>query len=547
MGTILSKCKSKESVIPATPTTFEEKVASNELGIRENIVRSINGVNVFEHYDVIRVVGEGSMGSISEVRRRVDKHAPAQVRSPKSSNQEVFALKQIMLDRISKEFLDELRNEIDILRKMDHPNIIKAYETFERKHKIFIVMEYCSGGDLYARTPYSEREAAKIIVKLLSAISYMHKSGVVHRDLKFENIMFESKSPDSEIKVIDFGLSKRFLPDESRYMTQGVGTIYTMAPQVLQGIYTYKADLWSVGVVSYMLLSSTKPFWGRTRRQIVDQILRCQLDFSGPGWSHVSDEAKKFVSNLIVINPQDRVDAEQALKMKWLNDVFPLSDRRPDETIMADVANNLINHASGGELRRLALMIVAHKTSTQEIIQLRQVFDQYDSSNDGTITLEEFRQALAQYKFTDDDLDKIFHNLDIDKNGYIQYTEFLAATLETLGNVEENHLIEAFRQLDEDKSGYITFENLRNVLGKHFTKEKVDSYIEEADTNRDGKISLIEFLELFHRRNVKDIRKVASNIISDNNPNQKLLDETSFIPGGKYDDAHQEDNPPKQT
>jgi calcium-dependent protein kinase len=258
--------------------------------------------------------------------------------------------------------------------------------------------------------------------------------------------------------VIDFGLSKRFLPNESRFMTEGVGTIYTMAPQVLQGVYTYKADLWSVGVIAYMLLSSTKPFWGRSRKQIIDQIMRCKLDFNGHGWEYVSEEAKQFISNLIVLDPKNRANAEQALAMKWLSDAFPLSDRRPDEKTMTDVAHTLVNHADGGELRRLALMLVAHKANTQEVVKLRQVFDQYDTTNDGTITMEEFRKALEEYKYSDEELETFFDKMDLDKNGFIQYTEFLAATLETLGNVEENQLADAFRQLDDDNSGYISFE-----------------------------------------------------------------------------------------
>ena len=294
------------------------------------------------------------------------------------------------------------------------PNIVKLYETYERRKQIYLLLEFCSGGDLYERTPYSERDAAIIVTKLLSAVAYMHKNGVVHRDLKYENILFESRHPHAEIKVIDFGLSKRFMlqssPDEA-YMTEGVGTMYTMAPQVLQGVYTYKADLWSAGVITYMLLSSSRPFWGRSRKQMADQIMRCNLKFDGPGWKHVTQGGKDFVASLIKVDPNERLSADEALESPWLHETFPLSDRRPDEQVMSDVAHRLVNYADGGEFRRLALMVIAHKSTTEDIFNLRKVFDQYDTSNDGTVSLEEFKKALEEYQLSDDEMKVIFDRL----------------------------------------------------------------------------------------------------------------------------------------
>lgn len=166
-----------------------------------------------------------------------------------------YALKSIILDRVSPMFLDELKNEINILRQMDHPNVVRLHEVYASKKQIYMVLELCDGGDLYTRAPYSEREAARYTDQLLSAIQYLHDHGVVHRDLKFENVMFESSSEDAQIKVIDFGLSKKFL-GAPKIMTEKCGTIYTMSPQVLQGVYSFKADLWAVGVMTFMLLVS---------------------------------------------------------------------------------------------------------------------------------------------------------------------------------------------------------------------------------------------------------------------------------------------------
>jgi serine/threonine protein kinase len=166
----------------------------------------------------------------------------------------IYAMKSILLSQVTqKEFIDELRNEIAILKELDHPNIVRAIETFEFHGKIFVVMEVCSGGDLYARDPYTEAEAARIVSSILSAIAYMHSRNVVHRDLKFENVLFNNASPMSDVKLIDFGLSKVYAG--GRKLTDVSGTIYTMAPEVLMGHHTEKADMWSIGKSIFLSVS----------------------------------------------------------------------------------------------------------------------------------------------------------------------------------------------------------------------------------------------------------------------------------------------------
>ncbi len=183
-----------------------------------------------------------------------------------SSTYEVrYALKSIHLSRVSNDdYVNELKNEIEILKNLDHPHIVRPIETFEYRRELFVVMELCSGGDLYSRDPYTEEQAARIISSILSAISFMHERNVIHRDIKYENVMFANPSPTAEVKLIDFGLSKKYFHKDD-VMKEGVGTIYTMAPQVFMGQYTSKADVWSIGVLAYMLLSSHMPFYGRKR------------------------------------------------------------------------------------------------------------------------------------------------------------------------------------------------------------------------------------------------------------------------------------------
>jgi len=172
-------------------------------------------------------------------------------------------------------------------------------------------------------------------------------------------------------------------------MTEGVGTIYTMAPQVLQGVYTSQADLWSVGVITFMLLSSQKPFYHKRRRKVIDKIMRCDYEFRGAVWDQCSSQSKSFVSGMLVLDPKKRMNANTALKHKWLRDQYDLSDRRPSDDLMRRVENNLLAYKDTSALKKVALNVIAHKSSTAEIYQLRNVFDRYDTEKDGIISFAE--------------------------------------------------------------------------------------------------------------------------------------------------------------
>ena len=217
--------------------------------------------DVFDYYEKVKVIGEGSTCKIYAVRRKGE---TKNEKGDDDDDDNLLALKEIAKDQVDGVFLEELRNEVAILRTLDHPNIVRVYEIFESKRAIYLVMEYCSGGDLYARIPYTEDQVAKIMTKLLSAVVYIHKHKIIHRDIKMENIMLESDKPDAEAKLIDFGLSRSYLKPTSQ-LSDIVGTVYSMSPQVIRKQYTSKADLWACGVVAFILLSNKWPFDGSTR------------------------------------------------------------------------------------------------------------------------------------------------------------------------------------------------------------------------------------------------------------------------------------------
>jgi calcium-dependent protein kinase len=309
-------------------------------------------------------------------------------------------------------------------------------------------------------------------------------------------------------RCLDFGLAKEYL-DPKYVMTERVGTVYTMGPDVLLGAYSYPADLWSLGVVTYMLLSGTKPFWSHKKKRIVEKILRSRVQLNGPEWRFISKEAKEFVSLLLQKDPDKRLTAEEAQAHDWLRNEYKLSNRRPDEEVMNKVGEALVNYADSGEFKKVALNVIAHKSTAEQIFQIRAAFDQYDTNNDGRISIEGFKAALAKFNYSEEELGRMFASVDVNQDGdSIYFTEFLAATLETQGRIEEHRLAEAFDRFDEDDSGYISRKNLKNILGKNCTEAYLDKLMAEADRNNDGQIEYEEFLALFMNQKRSEIQEI---------------------------------------
>jgi len=408
-------------------------------------------------------------------------------------------------------YVNELKNEIEIMKRLDHPHISKLVETYEDQGNMYLILELCSGGDLYSRDPYTEDQAARIIGSILSAVDFMHSHGIIHRDLKYENILFATPSPTAEIKIIDFGLSKIYTP--SQRLQEGVGTVYTMAPEVLKGDYTNTADVWAVGVLAYMLLSSQMPFYGRRKKEILDKISRCNYDFKGRRWSTVSNPAKNFIADLLMHDASDRPSAREARQSLWLNMRLTSSVRTATEADMDAAAVSLENYSTHKTLQKLALMVIAHKSNSEEIGFLRNVFKRYDKDRNGSIELPEFKRCLSKYKYTDSYMEKLFNCADLDGTGKLRYTEFLAATIESTDLVTEERLAEAFDRLDTDDSGYISVNDLRELLGEDVPKEYILQVIAEAGDSHNTRVTYDDFLNMWRQeledRSISAYRKIS--------------------------------------
>jgi len=422
------------------------------------------------------------------------------------SKQSYFIVKLIRLHKYSKKQIEILKKEISILKALDHPNIVRAFETYEVVgRQLNIVFEYCSGGDLWSRTPVTkEKDVASIMSQTLNAVAFMHERDFIHRDLKMENVLFVSNDMDNlTVKVIDFGLSTKMLPDIN-LLTQRVGTVYTMSPEVIFRRYTNKADMWSIGVIAYALIADKAPFDDNGRPDEIMKIIeKGKYSFTPAStWDNVTLDIKDFISNLLKFNPDHRFSATQALNHSWMNQ--NLDEKRPCEITMDKTHQKIMGMNHQG-LKRLALYTIASRISTQEVDHIRQVFDQYDTLNNGTICFDEFKTAFAQYQYSDSQLYEIFHRLAFTKSSVIYYTDFLTALLDEQEYIDEDKLADAFDVLDCDDSGYISSENLRHFLDENYNDKEIDSILRDADLNQDGKVSFEDFLAMFdHEREARE-------------------------------------------
>jgi calcium-dependent protein kinase len=275
-----------------------------------------------------------------------------------------------------------------------------------------------------------------------------------------------------------------------------------MAPELLKGEYDAKVDVWSIGVIAFSLLSSSLPFFGQDRLSVMKKILKGRYRYSSRRWTKISSEAKNFVSTLLQPDPTIRPSAIDAMENIWLNDEN--SKYKPfstEEIEQMDTIQTSIQAFSGYRtLKKLALMTVAYQSTSEEIGFLRKLFDRFDRYKDGEVTLQEFKDALADhYEYSDEELEHMFHGIDIDGTGKVHYIEFLAATIESTGAIDEERLAEAFDRIDNDESGYITVGDLKNFLGKDIPDSYIDKVIDEADIYHDHRVSYEEFLALWDK------------------------------------------------
>lgn len=396
---------------------------------------------------------------------------------------------------------ESFKAEVCALTSLDHPNIVNIIEKYEDECFLYLVLEFCSGGNVIERIKaegsFSELKAATIVRSILSALIYCHNLGICHLDLKPENIMYVDSSPESDIKVIDFGFASQ-VPTESEILNQIKGTPYYIAPEVLDHSFSLKSDLWSLGAIIYVLLSGQYPFTGSTIKEILTSVYSGRFSFRSKTFKSISAGAKDLISKLLVKNVELRLAAHDAFQHKWVQGLTP----NAGQPLSQEIITNITRFVEAKEMKQAVLMYMACKLSEQELHSLKEIFKAIDRDGDGVITAQELEYSLTHNtKIPNKRLEYIVAGIDINKNGQIDYTEFIASCLgrHIYGNI--TRATAAFNYFDKDKDGFITADELRKALFDNEdlsceVNEKVEKMIKEADTDGDGKVDYMEFLAL---------------------------------------------------
>ncbi|PIA48796.1 hypothetical protein AQUCO_01300018v1 [Aquilegia coerulea] len=290
--------------------------------------------------------------------------------------------------------IEDVRREVTILKALSgHKNLVRFHDSYEDANNVYIIMELCEGGELLDRIlsrggRYTEEDAKVIIVQILSVVAFCHLQGVVHRDLKPENFLFTTRDESAPMKLIDFGLSDFIRPDER--LNDIVGSAYYVAPEVLHRSYSVEADIWSIGVITYILLCGSRPFWARTESGIFRSVLRADPNFDDSPWPSVSPEAKDFVKRFLNKDHRKRMTAAQAMTHPWLR------DENLQVPLDILVYKLLKSYLRATPFKRAALKSLSKALTEDELVYLRAQFKLLEPNRDGRISLENFRMALLR-------------------------------------------------------------------------------------------------------------------------------------------------------
>ena len=448
---------------------------------KEKFVGKVEG-KLEDKYKIIKEIGTGGFSRCLLVKN-------------KTTGIE-YACKELPKKKLSD--YEGLMREVNLMIKLDHPNIIKLYEVYENDKNIYLIMELCTGGELFDRiventengVQFTEKQAANLFKQMMSAINYCHKNGIVHRDLKPENLLYLNKDKNSPIKVIDFGMSKRF--DSKHFMSEKVGTAYYISPEVLNGKYDEKCDIWSAGVILYIIICGYPCFNGDDDDEIFAAIQKGKINFPSPEWDSISSDAKELIKKMCC-SPNKRLTAEQVLNETWVKDNAPNAGK----ALLPMKIDGFKNYSNSNKLRKAVLTYIASRLSEEEIKKIKAIFETIDTDNDGKLSLEELKKAVS---LTDgmkiEYIEQLFKSIDTDNSGNIEYTEFISASIEKNVYLNEEKLKEAFKLFDVDGSGKISRAEIEKVLHMDKHSKEIDAIMAKHDINKDGEIDFQEFLTM---------------------------------------------------
>lgn len=439
-------------------------------------------------YQSICKLGKGSFGTVFKVSHK----STGQIRALKLIKKE-----NIQLQDDEQQFL----KEIEILMKIDHMNIIKIYEFFEDDLNYYIITEYVSQGELLenvVRFPnFDENFIKRTMRQIMSAVTYLHKLNITHRDLKPENILVASISDsDLEIKIIDFGTSNYV--KKNKNLKLKVGSPYYIAPEVLQGSYNEKCDVWSCGVIMYVLLVGYQPFTADSTNDLFNVIKKGYFEMTGFEWDAVSEQAKDLIKKMLTKNFHNRISSQKCLEHEWL---AILDKQVVSNKDMKVCVKNLTKMQRQDKLQQATIAYIVHfLTPSTELEQLKETFRALDKNGDGTLCIDEINagyEKLFGPIASDVELKKVLEEIDMDGDGTVSYEEFLSIVMNKAKLINEKNLKLCFEAFDENKDNKLSAEEIRRALGAK-DNDYVKELISLIDKNNNSEIDYEEFKELMN-------------------------------------------------
>jgi calcium-dependent protein kinase len=416
---------------------------------RDQITRSTSKhLSIHQFYNVEDQIGQGSYGAVFRATQRA------------SGNK--CAVKCIE----THSHAGRCNREVALMRSMDHPNIVKLVESFQDDESTYLIVELCQGGHLLSHCMTqggSFSEQKMVLQQILRGTQYLHTHSIIHRDLKPENVLFSSGGPvsDNTVKIIDFGLSRKFVTGET--IKSMVGSPVYAAPEVLNGKgYGSQCDVWSIGVIAYVLACGNLPFRGNTQKDLLDKVVEGRPVFLPSEWRQVSVQTRLFVSSLLYKNPRRRPTAAKALADVWL-----ASKAGPDAaSLPGGLVENLRRFKSQDVLSKAVLHVVAGLLDDAEVSAIRSAFLALDADGDGRLSPSELREGLrlSSLSLSEQEMREIFEGMDVNGTGAVEYTEFLAAAVDRSKCQGEGVCRYAFDVLDWDGDGTISPQDLKHAL-----------------------------------------------------------------------------------
>ncbi|CAL9125667.1 unnamed protein product [Musa acuminata var. zebrina] len=483
---------------PADPSKKPTQVkrTGSSAGLQAGSVLKRKTENLKDIYSLGKKLGQGQFGT-------------TYLCVEKASGKE-YACKSILKRKLATDDdVEDVRREIQIMHHLSgHPNVISIKGAYEDAVAVHLVMELCAGGELFDRIVqkghYTERKAAELARVIVGIVEACHSMGVMHRDLKPENFLFVNQMEDASLRTIDFGLSIFFQPGE--VFNDVVGSPYYVAPEVLKKRYGPESDVWSAGIIIYILLSGVPPFWAESEQGIFEEVLHGKLDFQSDPWPSISESAKDLVRRMLVRDPSKRLTAHEVLCHPWVQ----IDGVAPDKPLDSAVLSRLKHFSAMNKLKKMALRVIAANLSEDEIAGLKEMFKMIDTDNSGQITFEELKVGLERVgaKLKESEIYALMQAADVDNSGTIDYDEFIAATLHLNKIEKEDHLFAAFQYFDKDGSGYITADELQQACEEFGMGDvRLEEMIREADQDNDGRIDYNEFVAMMQKGNTTVIGK----------------------------------------